>query len=78
MHTERERELRRKFKKTHPEANRKHNKTYRARHKIEMAEYNRLNPELRIRLPLAMHEIVKLIPRRYSRGDRKGSLQTWD
>jgi hypothetical protein len=62
MLSEREKEYRRKYNKTHPEARMKHDKVYRQRHKLEIAEYNRLNPELRIRLPLAIHERLKELP----------------
>jgi hypothetical protein len=59
MRSEKEKENRRNYKKKHPKPNRKHNKTYRARHTDEIAEYMRLNPELRVRLPLATHEGLK-------------------
>jgi hypothetical protein len=66
MRNEKEKQSRRKanvkYKKAHPEQHRKHSKTYRVNHKTEIADYNRLNPELRIRLPLAIHERLKAIP----------------
>lgn len=62
MRSEKEKSLRRKYKKTHPEPNRRHNKTYRSRHQAEIAEYKRLNPELRIRVPLETLKRLKAIP----------------
>ena len=62
MRSEKEKQARRNYKKTNPEPNRRHNKTYRTKHKTEIAEYNRLNPELRVRLPLEIHERLKGIP----------------
>lgn len=50
MHSEKERAARRKYQKTHPEQHRKHSRAYRAKHKTEIAEYNRLNPEIRMRM----------------------------
>ena len=36
-----------------------HDKKYRERHKMEIAEYNRLHPELRVRLTLEEHALLR-------------------
>jgi hypothetical protein len=41
-----------------PSTRKKHDRDYREKHKTEIEEYNRLNPELRIRLPLEDHYLL--------------------
>lgn len=58
MRSEKEKERRCNYKKTHKEQNRRHNKTFRTKHQAEIVEYNRLNPELRLRVPLAIYQAL--------------------
>jgi hypothetical protein len=62
MLTEKEKELRRKYQKTHREMYNKHNKSYRMRHPEKLDEYKRLNPEVRFRVPLETLKRLKAIP----------------
>jgi hypothetical protein len=52
--SESEKIYQREYRKKHPE----YDRTYRERHKTEIAEYNRLHPELRVRLSLEEHAML--------------------
>jgi hypothetical protein len=53
--TENQKQYQRAYRKKHPEFD----KIYRKKHKAKIAEYNRLHPELRVRLSLDDHARLK-------------------